>query len=186
MDDGRIGLAIATRDRRDALLATRRLQRRRLVVGARRAGACGRLLVGDDGRLDPTSAAIRRSPLTADGLPGPGVLGFVACGAVMRRSAYLAAGGFDARYGVGGEERRLALDLAAGGWALVYVDELVVHHHPQTGGGARPGRLRRQVRNDLWSAWLRRSLAGAPWVLHERRVVPPAVEAALRSVESAG
>jgi GT2 family glycosyltransferase len=174
-----------------------------------------RVLVGPDQRLDPTCAAMARSPVHAPGLPGPGVLGFVACGAIVRREAFLAVGGFDARYGVGGEELRLALDLAAAGWTLAYVEELVAHHHPGV-AGARPGRVRRQVRNDLWSAWLRRpapaalqasrrvlaaaarrapgaalagaadALAGAPWVARERRVVPAGVERALRSIESAG
>ena len=35
-------------------------------------------------------------------LPGPRVLGFVACGAVVRRSPFLAAGGFSSKLGIGG------------------------------------------------------------------------------------
>jgi N-acetylglucosaminyl-diphospho-decaprenol L-rhamnosyltransferase len=68
-----------------------------------------RVLVGDDHRLDPVCAQMRDSPL------GERVLGFVACGAVLRTRAVLAVGGFDERYGIGGEEYRLALDLAAAG-----------------------------------------------------------------------
>jgi GT2 family glycosyltransferase len=173
-----------------------------------------RVLVGPDERLDPTCAAMARSPLRAPGLPGPGVLGFVACGAVVRRAAFLAVGGFDARYGIGGEERRLAVDLAAAGWWAAYVPSVVAFHRPDA-CGPRPGRVRRQVRNDLWSAWLRRpagsaaresaavlgavartrpadalagaaaALAGARWVARERDVVPTRVERALRAVESA-
>lgn len=174
-----------------------------------------KVLVGPDERLDPTCEAMAASPLGAgDGGPGPGVLGFVACGAVVRREAFLAAGGFDERYGVGGEEKRLALDLAALGWDLAYVPEVVAHHHPGV-SGPRPGRMRRQVRNDLWSAWLRRpvasalresgrvlagvgrrepaaaaagladAVAGTPWVRRERRVVPPEVELAARAIEAA-
>jgi N-acetylglucosaminyl-diphospho-decaprenol L-rhamnosyltransferase len=174
-----------------------------------------RVLVGPGERLDPTCAAMAASPLGAGGaLPGRGVLGFVACGAIVRREAFLAAGGFDERYGVGGEERRLALDLAALGWGLAYVPDVVAHHHPDA-TAPRRGRLRRQVRNDLWSAWLRRpsasairetarvlagtarrepvaaaggladAVAGTPWVLRERRVVPPHVERAVRAIEVA-
>ncbi|HEU4974455.1 MAG TPA: glycosyltransferase [Baekduia sp.] len=173
-----------------------------------------RVLVGPGERLDPTCAAMAASPIAAERpLPGPAVLGFVACGAVVRRDALLAAGGFDPRYGVGGEERRLAFDLAALGWELAYVPEVVAQHHPAA--GPRPGRLRRQLRNDLWSAWLRRpapsaaretgrllraaagreprtavaaladAVAGTRWVLRERRVVPPPVERAVRALEAA-
>ncbi|HEU4702255.1 MAG TPA: glycosyltransferase family 2 protein, partial [Conexibacter sp.] len=70
-----------------------------------------RVLVGAERRLDPTCAEMARSPLSdAAGASAPGVpvLGFVACGAVVRRSAYLHVGGFDAHYGIGGEERLLA------------------------------------------------------------------------------
>jgi GT2 family glycosyltransferase len=148
---------------------------------------------------------MRASPVAPERpLPGPAVLGFIACGAIVRTSAFLSVGGFDARYGIGGEERRLAVDLAAAGWDLAYADELVAHHHPA--GGGRAGRPVREVRNELWSAWLHRPLAsaagatvralktatppvaaaataqaarGLPWVLRERRVVPAHVEAGL-------
>jgi N-acetylglucosaminyl-diphospho-decaprenol L-rhamnosyltransferase len=174
-----------------------------------------RVLVGPEGRLDPTCEAMAASPIGGGaGRPGPGVLGFVACGAVVRRDAFLSAGGFDERYGVGGEEKRLALDMAALGWDLAYVPDVVAHHHPGV-AGPRPGRMRRQVRNDLWSAWLRRpvgaalresgrvlagvgrrepaaaasgfadAVAGTPWVLRERRVVPDDVERAVRAIEGA-
>jgi len=158
-----------------------------------------RVLVGAEERLDPVCAALRDAPA---------VLGFVACGAVVRREAFLAVGGFDERYGVGGEEQRLALDLAAAGWRLAYDDAVVAHHHPA--GGGRPDRPWRALRNDLWSAWLRRplpaavrrtvrlvrsapppvaaravahALRGVPWVLRERRVLPRRVEADLLRVE---
>jgi GT2 family glycosyltransferase len=170
----------------------------------------GRVLVGPACRLDPVCADMRTSPVPArHSLPGPAVLGFVACGAIVRTAPYLAVGGFDARYGVGGEERRLALDLAAAGWDLAYADDVIAHHHPAPSG--RPGRRWREVRNDLWSDWLRRPapaaaastarrLAGAPpadgargfveaarglpWVLRERRVVPAHVERALAALDS--
>jgi GT2 family glycosyltransferase len=172
-----------------------------------------RILVGPGERLDPVCAEMERSPLRAgDGPPGRPVLGFVACGAIVRRAAYLGVGGFDARYGIGGEERPFAIDLAAAGWELRYVPEVVAHHHP-AGGGLRPGRRASELRNDVWSAWLHRpagaalrrtaglvrrsgpgrhtaaglarALRGAPWVARERRVVPDEVERALRALERA-
>src|SRR3954447_26031524 len=120
-----------------------------------------RILVGPDERLDPVCAAMEGSPLRAgEGTPGRPVLGFVCCGAIVRRAAYLGVGGFDARYGIGGEERPLAIDLAAAGWELRYVPDLVAHHHP-AGGGARPGRRAAMLRNEVWSAWLHRPAGGA-------------------------
>ncbi|WP_199745852.1 glycosyltransferase, partial [Amycolatopsis sp. WAC 04182] len=55
-----------------------------------------RVLVGPEERPDPVSEAMRDSPLgVEDGLPGPSVLSFLARGAVVRREAFLEAGGFD-------------------------------------------------------------------------------------------
>jgi GT2 family glycosyltransferase len=113
----------------------------------------GRILVGPEQRLDPLSAEMAASPLPIDpALPGRPVLGFAACGAIVRRHAFLAVGGFDEHYGVGGEEGRLAVALAAAGWALVYVPECVARHWPSP---ARDHATRRRIltRNDLWSCW---------------------------------
>ena len=176
----------------------------------RLAVLAARVLVGPEQRLDPVCAEMAHSPLpSADDLPGPSVLGFIACGAVVRRAAFLEVGGFDVRLGVGGEEELLSVDLAARGWGLAYVEEVVAHHHPSPSRDPS-GRRRVQVRNALWSAWLRRPLGGAarqtlhlaaramhqpgalyglllamlglPWVLRERRAVPHELEAALRSL----
>jgi GT2 family glycosyltransferase len=168
-----------------------------------------RILVEPDGRLDPTCVAMRDSPLPSDmQLPGPPVLGFLACGAVARRSAVLACGGFHARFGFGGEEHLLAVDMAAAGWGLAYVDSVVAHHEPESGPRSWQGT--HELRNQLWSAWLRRPLAraarrtmalavdrnghgapalvaamrGLPWVLRERRVIPDDVERGLRLLEA--
>jgi GT2 family glycosyltransferase len=174
----------------------------------RLAVLAARVLVGPEERLDPVCQEMARSPLApADDLPGPPVLGFIACGAVVRRAAFLEVGGFDVRLGVGGEEELLSVDLAARGWGLAYVDQVVAHHHPSPSRDPS-GRRRVQVRNALWSAWLRRPLGGAarrtarlatldtgqpgawsgvllavlglPWVLRERRPVHRELEAALR------
>lgn len=183
-----------------------------LLDGHPRLGlVAARILVGPDEREDATCAAMASSPLASDdGLPGTPVLGFVACGAVVRRSAFLSTGGFDRRLQIGGEEELLALDLAAAGWALAYVPEVVAHHHPSSGRDAA-GRRRRMVRNELWSAWLRGSsgaaarrslrvlagmrsdpsvavgvlaaLRGAPWVARSRRPLPDEVERARATLQ---
>ena len=91
----------------------------------------GRMLVGSSARLDPLSAAMAAAPLgTSPGGAGPDVLGFAACAAVVRRSAFLSVGGFDPVVRFPGEEERLTLDLAEAGWLLSYVNDLVMHHHP--------------------------------------------------------
>lgn len=122
-----------------------------------------RVLVGPDETEDPICAAMAAAPLgrPAD-LPGPSVLGFLACGAVVRRSAFLAVGGFDDVVFFGGEEERVALDLAAAGWGLAYVPELVVHHHPSPSRDPR-ARTVQDERNRLLVAVLRR-----PWSIVAR------------------
>ena len=73
----------------------------------------------------------RSHPLPARGpLPGKPLLGFLAGALVVRRTAFLEAGGFDPRFFIGGEEQLLAIELAVRGWTLCYVPQLVVHHHP--------------------------------------------------------
>lgn len=126
----------------------------------RTALLAARVLVGEEERLEPVSAEMSRSPLGwPDGLPGRAILGFLACSAVVRRDAFLDAGGFSDVLHFGGEEELLALDLAAAGWGMAYVPELVVHHHPATTGRDRGARRRREVRNRLLTAWLRRPLS---------------------------
>jgi N-acetylglucosaminyl-diphospho-decaprenol L-rhamnosyltransferase len=127
-----------------------------LFDGRPRLGlVAARIMVGPEERIDPTCAAMAATPL-----PGCRVLGFVACGAVVRRASFLAVGGFHPNYAVGGEERRLAFDMAAGGHDLIYAYDVVAHHHPPE-RGPKPGRRRVATRNDLWSAWTRRRLPGA-------------------------
>jgi GT2 family glycosyltransferase len=170
-----------------------------------------RILVGPEQREDPICAEMSAGPLPVEpDLPGAPVLGFLACAAVARRSAYLQAGGFDPRLQIGGEEELLATDLASRGWGLAFVEEVVAHHHPST---ARDAHARRRIgiRNTLWFLWLRRpapsaarrtlgllrtlprdavslaglvdALRGLPWVARRRRVVPPHVESMLRALD---
>ena len=176
----------------------------------RAALLAARVLVGPDARPDPISAEMAAAPLgTAPDLPGPSILGFLACAAAVRRDAFLAVGGFEPRLHVYGEEALLALDLAAAGRGLAYVPELVVRHMPTPSGRDPAARRVRELRNDLLTAWLRlpagmavraagracgsgagrAALAAAArdlrWVLRHRRPVPPPVEAAVRTLAAA-
>jgi GT2 family glycosyltransferase len=171
----------------------------------------GRILVEPGGREDPINAELRDSPIRgAPGLPGPALGSFLAGASVVRRRAFEAVGGFDARIFLGGEEEMLASRLLEAGWALCHVPDLVVHHEPSP---ARDPHLRRRrgVRNVLWFWWLRRpagsalrrtvallctsphdrvtflgvydALRGLPYVVRNRRVVPPYVEDAYRRLD---
>jgi len=137
----------------------------------RLAVLAAQVLVGEDGRPDPLCAAMAASPLgTEPDLPGPSVLGFLACGSVIRRDAFLAAGGFDDVVFFGGEEERLALDLASQGWGLAYVDDVVAHHQPSTGRDQVERRARGE-RNRLLTAVMRR-----PWPVVARHALRAALQ----------
>ncbi len=165
-------------------------------------------LVGPEQRQDPICRLMASSPLGRDDdLPGPSVLGFLACAAVVRRSAFLEAGGFDEVVFFGGEEERLALDLAALGWGLAHVDSVVSHHHPSprrddrereallvrarllTALLRRPGRaVAAEVVAALRGgpsgrAGLRAAATSLPQALARRRTLPPPVEAARRMLD---
>jgi GT2 family glycosyltransferase len=131
----------------------------------RLAVLAARLLVGEANRPDPICEQMAESPLERDDdLPGPSVLGFMACGAVVRRSAFIESGGFDDVVFFMGEEERLALDLAGAGWGLAYVDRVVAHHHPSPARDLDARRIR-AARNSLLTAVLRR-----PWSVVLRSV----------------
>jgi GT2 family glycosyltransferase len=164
------------------------------------------ILVGPEERLDPVCAEMADSPLGAPpDLPGPALLGFVACAAMVRTEAFLAVGGFDPVVRFPGEEERLALDLAAAGWGMAYVDSVVVHHHPSTRRHAPEQRRAAIWRSRVLTALMRqpapevarlvgravraggperrglvRALPDVPAALRQRRPVPAAVRADLR------
>ncbi|BCL26657.1 glycosyltransferase family 2 protein [Streptomyces aurantiacus] len=170
-----------------------------------------RSLVGPEEAEDPLNALLADSPLpTAADLPGRSVLGFLGCACVVRRRAYLDAGGYHPLLFFGAEETLLAYDLAAAGWGVAYEPSVVAHHHPDPGG--RPGRSVRLRRNALLTAWLRRpvnvalrhtgrlaasavsgeagamtalreALVRAPEALRRRRRLPPRVERDVRLLE---
>jgi hypothetical protein len=94
----------------------------------------------------------------------------------------------------------------------VYVDDVVVHHHPSTERDAA-SRAAQQCRNELWCAWLRlprghalaatwrawriartdpvsrrawrSALAGLPWALRHRRGLPDDVVGEIALVQRA-
>jgi len=171
----------------------------------------GRTLVGHEETEDPMCRELLDSPLPREpGMPGPPLLGFMAGVSVFRRSAYLEVGGFDPFVFISGEEEWIAVELAARGYWMCYVPELIVHHYPSA---VRDSHARRWqgIRNTLWFLWLRRpwtsalqrtwwmartvprdrcalrgfaaALAGLPRLLPRRRVVPPAVERSLRLLD---
>jgi GT2 family glycosyltransferase len=105
--------------------------------------------------LDPLSAAMAQARLGRDpDLPGPNILGFLACASVVRRSAFLQQGGFDPVVFFMGEEERLAYDLARAGWGLSYCDDVVALHAPDP--APRPDRVALKARNQALTAWMRR------------------------------
>jgi GT2 family glycosyltransferase len=179
----------------------------------RLAVATARILVEPGGTEDPIVAELRDSPVVgADWLPGPALGSFLAGASVLRREAFTEVGGFSERLWLGGEEELMAGDLAARGWELCYLPQLTVHHQAST---ARDPHRRRAdgIRNTLWTTWLRRPLRpalrrtlhllrtvprdrvtarglwqavrGLPWVLRERRVLPPVAEARFAALEQA-
>ncbi|KUH40775.1 glycosyl transferase [Streptomyces kanasensis] len=172
-----------------------------------------RIHVGPAGEPDPMNDVLASSPLgRAEDLPGPQVFGFLACAAVARRKAFLAAGGYHPLLFLGGEETLLAYDLTARGWGVCHCPDVVAVHSPT--GGVRPGRPAVQLRNAALTAWLRRPLPVAlrhtrellqeagrdpdaraalrqmlrrlPAALRDRRPLPAAVEAAARRLDARG
>ena len=170
----------------------------------------GHVVVEPAGTDDPTSVEMRDSPVLGDpALPGVPVLGFLACATAVRREAFLQVGGFERRFHFAGEEELLATDLFSTGWEIRYVPEVGVHHQASQSRDDE-WRRRRDLRNALWSLWLRRParaavrrtihlLRGVPpgtalpaigdavarggWIVRDRRVVSPRVERELRRLE---
>jgi GT2 family glycosyltransferase len=170
-----------------------------------------RTLIGPDREPDPVNALMDRSPLR-DGAAAE-VLGFLACACVVRREAFLQAGGFSPLLFFIGEERLLSYDLAAAGWARRYLPDVVAVHEPSTARPPAPLRRQAERRNRLLTAWLRRpalvalaetlrlvrdaardrddrtALAAAarklPMALRSRRRLPPDVERKVRVLAAA-
>lgn len=173
----------------------------------------GRTVVWPDMRDDPIVAELADSPLGHDpGLPGPSVLGFLACSAIVRKTAFEAVGGFSRLLHFRGEEQLLAWDLAAAGWDLCFCADLTAFHQPSAHRATSAAQDARELRNVALMTWLRRPLlqcvdASAallrsavrdgdharalgqavrllPAALASRRPLPVEVEQAVRSLEA--
>ena len=166
----------------------------------------GRILVGLEQAEDVICEQLRESSVTNE-YGEPVIIGFAACGAIVRRKAFLDVGGFLPQLCIGGEETLLALDLIDAGWQCIYSDDVVVHHHPSMLRD-RAVRSRMTVRNQLWTMWLRLpptqavratvrlmrspfaprvggtfdAIVGWPAVRHLRRTVTPATSRLVRAV----
>jgi GT2 family glycosyltransferase len=177
------------------------------------AAVTGRIIVEPAGEEDPIIRELRDSPVPAPPwLPGPALLSILAGASMLRTTAFNQVGGFSSRLWLGGEEELLGMDLAAAGWFMCFAADVLVHHAASTVRDPRQRRIL-GIRNTLWTAWLRRPLSGAlrhtgavlrsvpkdmasgaalahamaglPWVLRERRVIPDQVEAGLRLLAAA-
>lgn len=159
-----------------------------------------KILIEPEGRYDPCCQSMEASCLpNTYNLPGVPILGFIACGAVIRRSAFWSAGGFNDRFGTWGEEALLSVDMVKNGWGLSYINSVVSHHYPVKARDFKPIKIQ-EIRNTLWTCWMRRSplkilkvtgkyvkdaftdrevlagvttaLQGANWVMQKRDPVP--------------
>jgi GT2 family glycosyltransferase len=164
-------------------------------------------------RDDPFVAELADSPLGHNpALPGPSILGFQSCSAIVRKSAFESVGGFSPILHFRGEEALLAWDLAATGWDLCFCRALVAYHQPSVTRSPSRVQRARVLRNDMLTACLRRpvdrcarataalawaatrdtahakalleAMAALPAVLQARRRLPGSVERSLRLLES--
>ncbi len=171
-----------------------------------------RTVVGPERREDPLSTELARSPLGhRPDLPGPSILGFMSCAAMVRKQAFEAAGGFSEILHFRGEEQLLALDMTVLGWDLCYCPALVAVHQPSEHRASTAEQDARVLRNDVLTTWLRRpigqslkafgalvaaaprdraharaaaeALLRIPSVLRQRRALPAEVEKALNLLE---
>ncbi|KKW64290.1 glycosyltransferase family 2 protein [Mycolicibacterium elephantis] len=162
---------------------------------------------------DPFAGLLADSALgRRDDLPGPSVLGFMSCAAMVRVSAFQQAGGFSDILHFRGEEQLLAWDLAASGWDLCYCPQLTAIHQPSQVRATTAAQDARVLRNSVLTTWLRRPIAqclgatrhllrgairdreharGAaeailklPAVLRQRRRLPASVEDAVSTLEA--
>jgi GT2 family glycosyltransferase len=161
--------------------------------------------------IDPACDLMASSGLPKrTGCPGTAIGSFMAGASVVRRAAFLAAGGYEPRFHIGAEESLLALDLLDAGWELIYAADLILHHAPSDEGRQPQGRRLLVMRNRLWTAWLRRrwrvvwsstaalaragrrdpiaraalsaALRGLPWIVRARRPVGSRVERLLETI----
>ncbi|HEX2284765.1 MAG TPA: glycosyltransferase family 2 protein [Mycobacterium sp.] len=173
-----------------------------------------RTIVWPQRREDPFTTQLANSALgRRPDLPGPSILGFMTCAAMVRKQAFEAAGGFSDILHFRGEEQLLALDMAALGWDLCYCPQLVAIHQPSSTRAATAAQDARELRNAVLTTWMRRpmrhcvkatgrlvraalrdgehargaaeAIVRLPAVVQQRRSLPRTVEEALTKLESA-
>ncbi len=172
----------------------------------------GKVLLGPEQQVEPVCEAMQNSPLSdPNPLPGPAILGFVCCAAIIRQDAFWSIGGFHQDFAIAGEERLFSADMRTKGWSLAYAEDVVAYHFPSpVRSTARRTHL--LTRDTLWYYWLRRPLYYAirhtlhvhrksrtdsniragyrealrqiHRFLRQRRPVPPVVETQLLKIES--
>lgn len=115
-------------------------------------------------QADPQLAIVALAQGDAEGKPWPPhtqpapvdyacyVAAFTAYGALMRRDAMLAVGGFREAIGINGEEKELALRLLDAGGRIVYLPDAIVAHLADEAGRDRRRYLHQIVRNDVLGA----------------------------------
>ena len=126
----------------------------------------------------------------------------------MRKSAWLAVGGYHPRFHISGEEEIVGWRLARAGWEMRYVPSVMSYHFPSLRNA--PSLQHYGVRNTIWTAWLHlparhawqwtwhvirsapknpilfkglaMSLSGALWIWRERALLPADLEATIYSL----
>jgi GT2 family glycosyltransferase len=173
----------------------------------------GRTIVWPERREDPFTKELANSALgRRPDLPGPSILGFMTCSAMVRKQAFEAVGGFSDILHFRGEEQLLAFDLAASGWDLCYCPDLVAIHQPSAKRATTTAQDARMLRNAVLTTWMRRpmrlclkasgtlmraalqdgeharnaaeAIIRLPAALRRRHSLPPNVEEALALLES--
>jgi GT2 family glycosyltransferase len=115
-----------------------------------------------DGHVESSEFPFRGAPRP---LPRCECSYFVGCGVAIRRDAFLAAGGFDDRYGYSTEELDLSFSLLHNGGVLRYEPAITVVHRPSPRGRApAPNIPALRLRNRLLLA--RRHLPAGVAVVH--------------------
>lgn len=171
-----------------------------------------RTVIWPEHRDDPLVAGLAESPLGRNPtLPGPSILGFQACSAMVRKVAFDGVGGFSPILHFRGEEDLLAWDLASHGWDLCFCRALVAYHQPSQARPASQAQHARVLRNQFLTACLRRpagryiraaaalvwwaardtaharalgeAVASLPAAVRERSRLPEAVERSVRLLE---
>ncbi len=171
----------------------------------------GKIIIEPEGGIDPVCFEMDPSPLpNARKYPGQPLINFLSGASIVRKEAFLAAGGFKSTRFFSGEEELLSCDMLEEGWHLTYIPELIVHYRPFA-DNVHSIRKAKVARNILWFTWIRRpllsslhktfqllskfswssfsisgffdSVKSVPWVIRNRRCIKPGTEALYKIIE---